>query len=82
MSATILETQRLRLRRHKLDDEAALYEVFGDPEAHGFYPRWRSASAYAPGSNGTSATTNRTEFGLWALELKDSGRFMGDCGLP
>jgi len=78
---TIIETKRLLLREYTLDDFDALYEILSDPEIMKHYP-----SPYD--ENGTmrwlrwSLDNYKTYgFGLWAVVLKNSGQFIGDCGI-
>jgi [ribosomal protein S5]-alanine N-acetyltransferase len=77
----ILETERLVLRELTLDDVDELHVVLGDPVSMRFYPhpfsrdevvRWIEWARRSYADNG---------FGLWGLELKESGRLVGDCGL-
>jgi RimJ/RimL family protein N-acetyltransferase len=79
-----IETPRLVIRSFTVQDAAALHErVFGDPEAMKFIPRGAS-----PSLDRTRASVERfmrhereNGFGLWAVELKETGELIGDCGL-
>jgi ribosomal-protein-alanine N-acetyltransferase len=77
----IFETERLLLRRLRLDDVEAIFAVIGDPIAMHYYPRtfehkdaeeWveRNLRRYAEHGHG-----------LYAVVLKTSGDVIGDCGL-
>lgn len=77
----VLTTPRLGLRRFVESDASRLAGVFDDPEAHRFYPamcqpealeRWVSCNLRNYAEHG---------FGLYALELLDSGQFVGDAGV-
>ena len=77
----MIETERLLLREYTRDDFDALYEIISDPETMAHYPkpydkdgtrRWISWSLENYASYG---------FGLWAMVLKETGGFIGDCGL-
>ena len=77
----ILETQRLRLREYTRQDFAALYEILSDAVTMRHYPspydekgtwRWIEWNVKNYADYG---------FGLWAIELKESGVFIGDCGI-
>ena len=78
---TVAVTERLVLREQSLDDADALAEILGDPETMKYYPRpftWDEARGWVE-RNIRSYEVNG--FGLWALELKDTGEFVGQCGL-
>jgi RimJ/RimL family protein N-acetyltransferase len=75
------ECERLRLRPYRLDDEAALYQVFGDPYACTFYPEMEDAANVRRWIVWNLRNYAEHGFGLWALEREDSGAFIGDCGL-
>ena len=79
-----METARLRLRSFRDGDVTALHErVFSDPEVMRYIPR------------GPATTIDRTRaaverfmqherahgYSLWAVERKDTGELIGDCGL-
>ena len=63
------------------EDFDDLYKILSDAETMKYYPR-------PYGENGTRRWINwcldsyrQNDFGLWALELKDTGTFIGDCGI-
>ena len=75
-----LSASRLLLRELTIEDASGLFEILGDEENMRFYPRpytreeveaWiaRQTEPYRGGA------------GLLGVVLKDSGRFIGDCGL-
>jgi len=79
---TTIETARLRLRSFRPSDAPALFEVFGDPEVRRYLP---------PGPAPTLERIRRAVdrrvgherahgFGLWAVERRDTGELIGDCG--
>lgn len=80
---TILETERLLLRRMTLDDLDALWALYAD----------RAVSHYVYGDNMTYAETQeelewilsvsdgQNRLGLWATVYKPTGEFIGRCGL-
>lgn len=79
-----LETPRLLIRSFTLQDAAALHErVFGDPEAMKFIPRGASPSVERTRGSVERFIRHEREhgFGLWAVELKETGELIGDCGL-
>lgn len=81
MDVPLIETERLILRAHRLDDFDALAEMWGDP-------------AVARFTGGTPSTREDSwarllryvghwqllGFGFWAVELKGDERFVGDVG--
>ncbi len=74
-------TERLRLRRYTLADEEELFEVFADPQAREFYPEMSERAKVGAWIEWNLRNYDEFGFGLWALELKASGAFIGDCGL-
>ena len=74
-------TERLRLRRYTAADEPALFEVFADPYARGFYPEMADRARVRAWIDWNLRNYKEFGFGLWVLEIKESGRFIGDCGL-
>ena len=57
--------------------------MFGDPEAMKYIPRGASPSLERTRASVERFMRHEREngFGLWAVELKGSGEFIGDCGL-
>ncbi len=79
-----LETPRLLIRSFVPQDARALHErVFGDPEAMKFIPRGASPSLERTRASVERFIRHEIEhgFGLWAVELKQTGELIGDCGL-
>ena len=77
----MIETERLILRQYTLDDFDALYEILSDPETMQHYP-----APYDEEKTRTWITWNldnyeKYGFGLWAVVLKETGEFIGDCGI-
>ena len=76
---TVLETERLRLRVFEPSDLDPLYALYRDPEIRRYYP---------DGTRTLDQTREELEWfsrghplSLWATELKESGEFIGRCGL-
>lgn len=80
---TIVETQRLLLRRLTLSDLDALFTLYCDPEVRRYFPE---------GTLSYEETKEELEwiidvyygqhgFGLWATIHKETGEFIGRCGL-
>ena len=79
-----IETPRLIIRSFQVGDAEMLHErVFGDEETMKFIPRGASPSVER--TRGAVERFIRHErehgFGLWAVELRATGEFIGDCGL-
>ena len=77
----VLQTPRLILREYTPADFDGLYAILSDPQIMQHYPRPYD-------ENGTlrwlrwSFDNYRTHgFGLWAMERRDTGEFIGDCGV-
>ena len=84
MDTTILETDRLSVRRLTLDDAAFILEMVNDPDWLRFIGDRHvhsldEARAYL--QNGPLAMYDRSGFGLYAVVLKGSDLPIGMCGL-
>ena len=85
----ILETERLLLRRMVPEDLDALYALYRDPEMRLYFP----VEGSSPDRTLTLEETKEElewfrnghprhpELGLWATILKETGVFIGRCGL-
>jgi RimJ/RimL family protein N-acetyltransferase len=81
LSIPRLETERLVLRGHRLEDFAQCSAMWGDPEVTRFiggraFPKdevWTKLLRYV-------GHWSVMGFGFWVLEEKDSGRFVGEVG--
>ena len=79
----ILETKRLLLRRQVIEDLDALWELYCDPEITKYIPDAPRSRAEAREElewhmNGHP---RHPELGLWATIHKETGLFIGRCGL-
>lgn len=77
----ILQTPRLRLREYTQEDFAALYEILSDPVTMRHYPKPYDAAGTQRWLDWSFENYQRYGFGLWAIVLKETGTFIGDCGL-
>ena len=77
----ILETKRLIIREYTREDFDDLYEILSDPETMKYYPRPYDEQGVDRWITWCLASYEKRGFGLWALELKDTGVFIGDCGI-
>jgi len=81
--ATEILTDRLRLRDWR-DDPAevdALHAVLSDPETMKLWPFLFDRDGCAEWITHARATYNAHGYGRWALELRETGQVIGDCGL-
>ena len=78
---TILETERLRLRRMTQDDFPALCRILQDPDVMYAYEHAFSDEEVQEWLDRQLARYAQYGFGLWAVELKETGAMIGQCGL-
>ena len=80
---TILETQRLTLRHLTLDDLDELFALYRDPEIRKYFPD--GVKNYEDTKEELEWFLNghpdHPELGLWATIHKETGKFIGRCGL-
>jgi len=80
---TILETERLLLRRLILADLDALFALYCDPEVRRYFPE--GTLTYEETKEELEWFLNghpkHPELGLWATIYKPTGSFIGRCGL-
>lgn len=78
-----LETQRLLLRKMRLDDAEAMFAYASDPEVTR-YVLWDTHRSIEDSESFLGFATEgyeRGDFGGWGVVLKDSGAFVGTCGM-
>jgi ribosomal-protein-alanine N-acetyltransferase len=73
-----LETERLRL--YTLDDLDALFGILGDPETMTYYPEPYNREGTLRWIEDNMRRYVVDGFGLWAMDMKETGDFVGDCG--
>ena len=76
-----IETERLLLREYTYDDFDALHEILSDPVTMAHYPAPYDEAGTKRWLDWCLDCYARYGFGLWAMDLKETGRFIGDCGL-
>lgn len=76
-----LETPRLRLRAWRDSDLDPLAELCADPLVMRYFPGLLSRDDCAAAMARCRLHFARFGFGIWALELKSDGRFIGLAGL-
>ena len=80
-SAPVLETARLRLRQHRIDDLEALHAIWSDPIVYrciGGKPATRQDVWFRLLRYG--GMWPMLGYGYWAIEDKATGLFVGDLG--
>lgn len=77
-----IETPRLRLRpfASDLSDLDALHEIQSDPEHMRFYPHPFSRDETRAWIEKFIERQDRYGFSLWAIEDRQTGEFLGNCG--
>ena len=78
---TVLETERLTLRRMTPGDVEALAAVLGDPVAMRYYPAPFTRDQVEGWIQWSLKNYADFGYGLWAVVLKESQECIGDCGL-
>ena len=77
----MIETERLLLRPYTLSDFDSLYEILSDPETMQHYPAPYDEEKTRNWITWNLDNYEKYGFGLWAVVLKETGEFIGDCGI-
>ena len=77
----MIETERLLLRPYTLSDFDSLYEIMSDPETMQHYPAPYDEEKTRNWITWNLDNYEKYGFGLWAVVLKETGEFIGDCGI-
>lgn len=77
----MIETERLILREYTMDDFDALYEILSDPETMRHYPAPYDEAGVRRWITWNLDNYKKYGFGLWAVVRKETGEFIGDCGI-
>ena len=77
----IFETSRLVLREYTLDDFDELYKMLSDPITMKHYLNPYDEEGARRWISWSLDNYKKYGFGLWAIELKETGQFIGDCGI-
>ena len=77
----MIETDRLILREYTWDDYDALFEILSDPETMRHYPAPYDEAGVRRWIQWNLDNYEKYGFGLWAVVLRETGEFIGDCGL-
>lgn len=76
-----LDTERLVLRRWRTADQAPFARLNADPEVMRYFEGTMTSALTAGFVKHIEAQFDRVGYGLWALEVRDTGRFIGFTGL-
>jgi RimJ/RimL family protein N-acetyltransferase len=78
-----LETPRLVIRSFEPSDAQGMLQVFGDPEVRKYLPPFPDPTLELMQASVARRMAMERErgHGLWAVERKDTGELIGDCGL-
>lgn len=77
----VLETERLILREYVKEDFDALFEILSDQETMQHYPEPFNEEKTRNWITWNMENYEKYGFGLWAVVLKETGEFIGDCGV-
>lgn len=81
MKNVILTTDRLVLREYCKEDFPWLYEILSDGETMKHYPKPYDEAGVARWLDWSLDNYQKHGFGLWAIELKETGEAIGDAGI-
>lgn len=77
----ILATRRLILREMTGGDLDEMTALLGDPEVMRYYPRPMGRDEARAWIEWNRSLYHDHGFGLWAVVVRETGEFAGDCGL-
>ena len=77
----IIETKRLVLRRWREADREPFADLNGDPQTLVFFPSTLTRAESDALVDRIEARFEAHGYGLWALEVKETGQFIGFTGL-
>ena len=77
----IIETERLILREYTYEDLDHLFEILSDAETMRHYPKPYTRDETKRWIAWSLQNYQDYGFGLWAIDLKETGTFIGDCGI-
>lgn len=76
-----MSTERLTLREMNKNDVGNLMKIFSDPEAMRYYPSTKDKRQTMEWIEWTLDNYNQYGVGLWVVEDKVTGDFLGQCGI-
>ncbi|MGK5740229.1 GNAT family N-acetyltransferase [Micromonospora sp. URMC 103] len=75
------DTERLTFAEMTVDDLDDMAAVLGDPDVMRYYPRTKDRGEAMSWIRWNQGLYRQEGFGLWIIRLRDTGEFVGDCGL-
>ncbi|WP_029700979.1 GNAT family N-acetyltransferase [Lacrimispora indolis] len=81
MEDYIIETEQLALRELTMNDFKAWHQIFSDQETMQYYPSAFDMDKTRSWIDWSLENYSRYGFGLWAIILKETNQFIGDCGI-
>ncbi|KGA97868.1 hypothetical protein AJ85_20610 [Alkalihalobacillus alcalophilus ATCC 27647 = CGMCC 1.3604] len=81
MRKIVITTERLTLKEMNHDHVRDLLEIFSDPEAMTYYPSTKNIQETSEWVDWTISNYKKYGVGLWIVEDKKSGEFLGQCGI-
>ncbi len=81
MGSYIIETEELALRELTMNDFLSWHQILSDQETMQYYPRVFDMDKTRSWIDWNLDNYRRYGFGLWAIILKDTNQFIGDCGI-
>ncbi|MEV4756955.1 GNAT family N-acetyltransferase [Micromonospora sp. NPDC049559] len=78
---TTFVTRRLRLREMTPEDFDLMADLLGDPDVMRHYPRPKTRDEARRWIEWNQQLYQERGHGLWAMFLRETGEFVGDCGL-
>lgn len=74
-------TERLVFREMAENDLEAMSDLLGDPDVMAFYAHPKDRAEALDWIRWNQRLYMERAFGLWVIELRETGAFVGDCGL-
>ena len=77
----VLETEQLILRELTMEDLDAWHMILSDKETRQYYPKPFDIEKTRSWITWNLDNYQKYGFGLWAVLLRETGQFIGDCGI-
>ena len=74
-------TPQLAFREMTPDDLDDMASLLGDPEVMRYYPHPKNRDQSSAWITWNQRLYRTYGYGLWLISLRDTGTFVGDCGL-
>lgn len=81
METYIIQTEHLALRELTMNDLQAWYQILSEQETMQYYPGPFDLEQTKKWINWNLDNYSKYGFGLWAVILKETNQFIGDCGI-